>query len=223
MRTFTKSEAFDGDYILPPEGTQGAVLSCLAFLGSHESSWNGEIRMREIVGLQWELSEPGPEGKVLSVTETLTASTNEKSIFYTRLLALMGGREPPPGFDLSQLLGRGAVITITHAVKGDRTYANVTGVSPLLRGMQAPTPSVQPTFYDLLADHEKGYNQLPPRFKKMADKGVDPRTKPAPQQQHDHRQAAQQATQAYYSNQQARPPARAAAPAGEQFDDDIPF
>lgn len=54
MRTFNKTED-SGDYILAPEGTTAATLTCLAWLGKHESTWNGETKIRELVGLQWEL------------------------------------------------------------------------------------------------------------------------------------------------------------------------
>ena len=168
MRTFNKTED-SGDFILAPEGTTAAVLIGLAFLGRHEATWQGETRDRELVGLCWELGEPGPDGRALSVTEVLTASLHEKAKFFSRVLAMCGGREPPPGFNLAELLGRGAIVTIQHAVKGDRTFANVVAVGPLPRGMTAPPPSVGLTFYDIEAHDPAAYAALPTRFRKLAD------------------------------------------------------
>lgn len=178
MRVFSKTED-QGDFIIAPEGTQAAALTCLAFVGRHESTWNGETKIRELVGLSWELGEPAPDGRRLAVTETLTFSMHEKAKFYSRVLALSGGREPPAGFDLSGLLGRGAIVTVTHAVKGDRTFANVAHVGALPRGLPAPIPSVTPIFFDLDASDPATYASLPTRFKKLADTALAQAAVPA--------------------------------------------
>lgn len=171
MRTFQKTED-TGDFVVAPEGTTAAVLICLAFLGRHESTWNGETKVREIVGLGWELGDPGPDGRALSVTETLTASLHEKSKFYSRVLALTGGREPPAGFDLAGLLGRGAIVTTAHVARADKTFCNVTAVGPLPRGLAAPVPSISPVFFDIETPDPAAYAAMPARFRKLADTAI---------------------------------------------------
>ena len=168
MRTFNKTED-SGDFILAPEGTTAAVLTCLAFLGKHESTWNGETKIRELVGLQWELGEPGPDGRALAVSEILTASLHEKSKFFSRVLALCGGKEPPPGTDLAALLGRGAIVTTAHVSREGKTYCNVASVGPLPRGMAAAAPSVAPVFFDIETPDPAAYAALPARFRKLSD------------------------------------------------------
>ena len=203
MRTFNKTED-QGDFVIAPEGTTAAVLTCLAFLGRHESTWNGETKIRELVGLSWELAEPGPDGRALAVSEILTASLHEKSKFFSRVLALCGGKEPPPGTDLAALLGRGAIVTTAHVTREGRTFCNVAAVGPLPRGMTAAAPSVATVFFDLESPDPAAYAALPTRFRKLAD-------------------AAMGATQAAAPNpagpwtgggQAARPPAPPAATAG---------
>lgn len=108
-RTFNKDTSTSGDYVLPPEGTQAAVLTGLAFCGNHRKEWQGKVTNPEIVVIGYELSEPGPDGRVLSVTETQTASLHEKSNFFQRVVALNGGKEPQPGMPLSDLLGKGVI------------------------------------------------------------------------------------------------------------------
>ncbi len=179
MRTFKKTED-TGDFQIAPEGTGVATLTVLAFLGRHEASWQGEVKIRELVGLAWELSEPGPDGRPLAVTETLTASMHEKAKFYSRILALTGGKEPSSGFDLAKLLGLGAIVTTAHVAKADRTYCNITQVGPLPRGLSAPPPSVAPTFYDIDAHDPDAYDSLPSRFKKLVETAESADYRPAP-------------------------------------------
>lgn len=179
MRTFHKTED-QADYQLPPEGTGAAVLTVLAFLGKHEATWQGELKIRELVGLSWELGEPGPDGRALAVTEILTASMHEKAKFYSRVLALTGGREPPPGFGLDGLLARGAVVTTAYVTKGDRTFCNVVQVGPLPRGLAAPVPSLAPVYFDLSEYDAATFDKLPKRFQRLAENALSEDYRPAP-------------------------------------------
>jgi hypothetical protein len=206
-RQFHKSEG-DGDFILAPEGTSAAVLTVLAYLGKHQSTWQGQQRVRELVGLAWELAEPAEEdGRALSVTEVLTASLNEKAKLYSRVLALTGGREPPEGFDLEKLLGRGAIVTVVHEVRDGKTWANVSNVSALPRGMPPPVASVAPLYFDIEAPEPDWpvVDKLPARFRKLIE-SAGPAAAPPP---------ARPTAAAHAANMAAQAPA--------PFEDDIPF
>ncbi|MCC7277477.1 MAG: hypothetical protein IT487_04055 [Chromatiaceae bacterium] len=230
-RTFTKTEDTN-DFQIAHEGPGAAVLTVLAFLGRHERTWQGETKIQELLGLTWEQAEPGTDGRSLSVTEVQTASLHPKSKFYSRILALTGGREPPAGFQLDGLLGRGAVVTVAHVEKGDRTYANVIAVGPLPRGMAAPIPSVTPTFYDIDEHDPAAYDALPARFKKLVETAESADYRPAPPApprpapppaaawQGSH-QAQAPAAWSPPGPHAARPPAPPAG--GPDFDDPIPF
>jgi len=240
VRTFQKTSDDAGDFILAPAGVTAATLTVLAYLGKHESTWQGQVRTRELVGLSWELAERGPDGRALAVTETLTASLHPKAVFYSRVLALTGGQEPPPGFNLADLLGRAGIITIQHAVRGDRTFANVAAVGPLPRGMSAPAPSVAVTFYDIEAPNPAAYAALPARFRKLADAamGTTQAAAPNPAGPWTGGQATRPPAPPAYPPQPAAPPPTrpAAAPApgqswgnppppppGPDYGPDIPF
>lgn len=216
-RQFSKTSD-EGDFILAPEGTSAAVLTCLAYLGKHESTWQGETKIRELVGLAWELAEPAEEdGRYLSVTEVLTASLHEKAKFFSRVLALTGGREPQPGFDLEKLLARGAIVTVVHDVRDGKTWANVSQVGPLPRGMAAPVPSVPPLYYDIETHDPAAFERLPARFRKLietagqtgqARPAAAPARAPVPPSQASGHQAS------YQAQRPPEPP---------PFDDEIPF
>jgi hypothetical protein len=55
------------------------------------------------------------------------------------------------GFDLKHLLGVYALINVTHSSKGDKTYSNVAGLSPLPKQMREhrPPPVNENQFFDV--------------------------------------------------------------------------
>lgn len=227
-RTFNKISD-TGDFVIAPEGTSTAVLTCLAYLGKHESTYNGETRIRELLGLSYELSERGEDGRALAVQEVMTASLHEKSKFFPRVLALCGGREPPPGFDLAGLLGRGCVVTIGHVQKDGRTYANVLQVGALPRGLAAPPPSVEPVYFDMAQYDPATYALLPKRFQKLGESALSEGYTPPPAAPAPSAPAAWSGSHAAqapaWGTQPRRPaPPLPASPAdGAPFIDDIPF
>ena len=227
-RTFNKI-ADTGDFVLAPEGTSTAVLVCLAYLGKHESTYNGESRIRELLGLSYELSERGEDGRALAVQEVMTASLHEKSKFFPRVLALCGGREPPAGFDLAGLLGRGCVVTIGHVTKEGRTFANILQVGALPRGLTAPPASVDPVYFDLAQYDPKTFDKLPKRFQRLAEMALSydhqPPAPPPPPRPAGPSAGAWGGTHAAQAPQRRQPaPPPIANPAdGAPFDDEIPF
>lgn len=46
----------------------------------------------------------------------------------------------PPGLDVEKLVGRNAIISIVHNPVGDKTYANIASVMPLMEGMPEIVP-----------------------------------------------------------------------------------
>lgn len=246
MRTFTKSQDdTQGDYVLCPAGTMAATVTVVAFLGRHPLTWQGEERIKEMIGLQYEVSETGPDGRPLSVSETMPFSTHEKARFFARLVALMGGTAPPDGFDFRSLCGRPCIITVAHVQKGERVFANVVQAGAVPRGMAGPTPSVAPIYFDILSPAEScPFDALPGRFKRMAETalgqdyqapprpaptggqaappsghGYPPSAPPPGQWQGSH---AAQAPGAWSPPRQPGPPPAPPA-ARPDFDDDIPF
>ena len=172
-RTFTKQENSQADYVLCPDGTMTATLTVMAFVGQHPQTWQGEEKIKEMIGLQYEVSELGPDGRPLSVSETMPFSTHEKSRFYSRMIALLNGTPPAEGFDFKALLGRHCILTVTHVQRGERVYANVTQAGAVPRGMTGPAPSVTPLYFDILSPGEScPWDALPGRFKKMVETAI---------------------------------------------------
>jgi len=53
------------------------------------------------------------------------------------------------GFDLKNVLGANALLNLIHTVKGDKTYANISTISPLMKGTPKKTSENPPVFFSL--------------------------------------------------------------------------
>lgn len=228
-RYFAKSE---GNFELPTEGSHVASLTTLAFLGQHLNSFSNKYQ--ELVGLAWETDETDSEGRPLTVLETMNFSMFERSKLYGRILALTGGKEPAPGLDLATLLGKSVIVTVSHSVKGDRSYANVTAASPLPRGMAGLLPRAV-VYFDLSEFDASAYSSLPKRFQRLADDALGQQVTQAqaapplapvatlrPAAPVAHPSPGYPRPAPGYAPPPA-PPAPPPAPAAADLDDDVPF
>jgi hypothetical protein len=123
------------------------------------------------------------------ISRTLGLSLNEKATL-RQLLQSWRGRAFTPEelkrFDLANVLGKPAFINVTHSVKGDKTYANLTSIMPLPKGMPAPTLEGDALIYSTDAPDPAVFDKLPEWVQdKIANRIVDapkaaPAAKPAP-------------------------------------------
>ena len=202
-RYFAKAES--GSFEIPTQGSHVASLYCLAFLGQHMNTFSNKLQ--ELVGLGWETEETDAEGRPLTVLETVTYSLYERSKLFARIVALNGGQEPQPGFELRSLLGRSSILTVIHVHKGEKTFANVSAASPLPRTMDGHVPRGV-IYFDLEEFDPASYAGLPKRFQRLADEAAGPRAPTTPP----------------LAPGYPRPPAsRPSAPPADDIDDGIPF
>jgi len=76
-------------------------------------------------------------------------------------------------FDLVNVLGKPAFINVTHSVKGDKTYANLTSIMPLPKGMPAPTLEGEALTYSIDEPDPVAFDKLPAWVQdKIANRGV---------------------------------------------------
>ncbi|MBT3204166.1 MAG: hypothetical protein HOM14_15280 [Gammaproteobacteria bacterium] len=189
MKTFTKSES---DFELPAAGTTTAILTQMAFVGKQKSVYQGQEKIRDIVRLGYELPDlTGQDGYPLAIFEELTVSFNEKAKLYQRVKSLNGGREPAEGSELRGLMGSGALITIAHTVKGDRTYANIEMLTPMPASMPTPQAKAELLYFDIDEPDKETYELLPPRTKKLIQERIRTEVAPAPIQQQPQAQPPQ--------------------------------
>ena len=125
-----------------PEGLHQAVCIDVIDLGLVKSQW-GEKHQVEI---RWQLETLDDQtGLPFMVLRRYTLSLNEKAKLRHHLEAWRGRKFTSAeleGFDLEKLLGVNCQIQIVHDIADDgRTWANVSAVVPLGKGMVKIVPS----------------------------------------------------------------------------------
>jgi hypothetical protein len=75
------------------------------------------------------------------------------------------------------------MVNLTHVTKGDMTYANIIGISPVPKGLVCPPSFNTPLCYNTEEHDEAVFSQLPEFIQdkiKMSDEWIARVTKPAP-------------------------------------------
>ena len=113
-------------------------------------------------------------------------SMNEKVVLRRDIEAWAGKKmtnEIAGEFDIFTLLGRPCIVNITHIEKGDATYANIIGMSPLPKGMVCPPAFNNALCYNTEEHDEAVFSQLPEFIQdkiKMSDEWIARVSKPIP-------------------------------------------
>ena len=162
-----------GDFSPPPMGSHLAICYRVIDLGTQRSSFKGEEKDQHKVMLSWELKGDDTileDGRPMSIHQRYTWSMYERAVLRQHLEGWRGARFNeadfgPEGFHVRKLLGVPCLLNIVHDTKGDRTYANVTGISRVPKGMSAGSLINEPVY--LWIDQE-GWNQAV--FEKLPDR-----------------------------------------------------
>jgi hypothetical protein len=191
-------------------GAYAAVCDMVVDLGVQPSP-GGQFAPKRTVVLRFQIPEIRveitKEGETKSlpavISRTVGLSLNEKSTLYALLTSWRGKAFTPEElkkFDLGKIAGKPAFINVTHSVKGDRTYANLTSIMPLPKAIPAPAMEGEALVYSTDAPDPAIFLQLPTWMQdKIAARIVDA-PKPAP-----------------------KPAAAPAVPASDFADDDLAF
>jgi hypothetical protein len=121
-----------------PEGTHQAVCVDVVDKGMLETTWQGVVSKKHKIDVAWQIAEDRDDGKPFLVFKRYTLSLGEKANLRKDLESWRGKkftREEESGFDVEKLIGANCLLNILHNVSGDKTYANVQAVAPLIKGM----------------------------------------------------------------------------------------
>lgn len=137
-----------------PEDTYTAICCEVIDLGLQENKTYDKVQPKVLIG--WELPELqveiNGEMKPRIFTKQYTNSLNDKATLRKDLVAWRGKQfteEELKGFDVSKLLGVPCLLQIVHSKSGDRTYANLGGITKLPKGMPQPTPQTDKIRFDI--------------------------------------------------------------------------
>jgi len=174
-----------GDYTPVPQGTHLAICNMVVDLGFQETTYQGQTSVKHQCYIRWELpherldwtdKEGNQHSGPMVIGKTYTLSLSEKANLRKDLQAWRGKaftEEELDGFDLFKLLGVGCQVTIVHAIKEGKTYANIANVAGWPKGM----PKVGTTENAIIRysdDERLQFNELPQWIKDKLAKAVQP-------------------------------------------------
>lgn len=131
-------------FIPAPEGQHAAVCVDIIDLGMVETTWQGKQKKSHKCRVVFEIDERTPEGQRFTVREQFTASLNEKAAL-RKFMESWRGRpfteDELKGFDLEALWSAPALIQVVHKARGEKTYANISSIMKLPKGVARLEPS----------------------------------------------------------------------------------
>jgi hypothetical protein len=140
-----------------PAGPHSSVLVDVIDLGLITSVYEGKSKTAHKVRLVWQVAERKEDGAPYQVSKQYTASLHEKSSLRKDLDAWRGQpftKEQAAGFDLEVLLGKPCLLNVQHVERAGSTYANVTSLMRLPKGMAAISPVAYVRKKDRTDEHD---------------------------------------------------------------------
>lgn len=168
MATYASDSGGGKDFDPVPEGSHLAVCDMFVDLGMQDSHFGAKhkIFLRwQIPALRLKYEKDDEQFDVpMTVGAQYTLSLSEKSNLRPILQSWRGKAFTPDElkkFDVTTVLGKPCMITVTHAPKADGgVYSNVGAVAKLPTGIPAPTLEGNVTLYD--ADNLGSFEKLRP-------------------------------------------------------------
>ena len=158
-------------------GNHRAVLYSVVELGTHKNIYDEREKWRRMARFTFECSdliddfEVVENGKTTKVEKPLVISTEqtlslgEKSNLRKLLEGWRGQAFTSAElkqFNLKNLLGKSALINVIHKTsKQGRTYAAITNISKLPKGMKAGKPFNEPIYYEIEEGEGGAFSHLP--------------------------------------------------------------
>lgn len=167
-----------GDFKLVPEGTHIAVCNMIVDLGMQETNFGPkhkcyvrwELPNEEI---EWKDKEGNEHKGPMTIGANYTVSLSEKANLRHDLEGWRGKAftsEELAGFDVFNILGKPCQVSVVHNESGGKTYANVSGVVAIPKGMEAPQAQNDLVKY---SESEPGmFENLPDWIKKKLENKV---------------------------------------------------
>lgn len=179
------AESTGGSNYEPIEaGTYAARCYSMVYMGTLEENFQGQQKLQKKVRLTFELptelkvfkEENGEQPCALS--KEFTLSMHEKSGLRKFLQNWRGKaftEDEAKKFDITVLLGKPCMLSVIHKVSttSGKTYAEIGGVSTLMKGMTIPE-QINPTFeFSVLEWNTEKFEKLPQFIKDKILKSVE--------------------------------------------------
>ncbi len=159
-------------------GTYPARCVGVVDLGIQHNTFNNKDQ--EKVLLMFELPTEritvDGEDKPRWLSARYTMSLHEKASLRKTLDAWRGKAftaEELCGFNLASVINAPCMLTVTNVEKNGSTYANISGVSKIMKGMEAPALENEPIIFDMEAENaEEVKKKLPQWVQNVIEESV---------------------------------------------------
>jgi hypothetical protein len=135
-----------------PQGTHQAVCYGLVDIGTHHNPKFDKSSHECII--MWEIPDERITVKDNDVPRTIskkyTLSLGEKANLYKDLISWRGktfSQQELEGFDLKNILGVNCMLQVIHNESGGKTYANISAILPLYKGIAAKPPESKIVYF----------------------------------------------------------------------------
>lgn len=171
-----------GDFSPMPSGNHVAVCNMVVDLGKQRTEYQGEVKTQHKIFIRWEtpherLTWTDKEGNEREgprvIGKTYTLSLHENAALRGDLESWRGRgftEDERRGFDVAKLLGAPCMVNVLHVDKNGKTYANVSSIGALPKGMDKPQSEIGLMIYD--DEHKGNYDYLPEWLRKKVDEQI---------------------------------------------------
>jgi hypothetical protein len=144
-----------------PAGTHVSICVQVIDLGTQTSKFykvekgpkKGEPQQAHKVLIGWELcNENNDDGEPFLLWKRYTLSLNEKATLRLHLESWRGKKftaEELEGFHLKNIVGKPCMLNVVHTETDGNTYANVSGVVAVPKGMEVPSQFHEAVVFDI--------------------------------------------------------------------------
>lgn len=173
MATYASDSGGGKDFDPVPEGSHLAVCDMFVDLGLQDTNFGTKHKVYlrwqiPSLRMKWEKDGVEHEGP-MAIGSKFTLSLHEKATLRQILQSWRGKAftaDELKKFDVTTVLGKPCLITVTHAPKdGGGVYANVGAVAKLPAGIPAPTLEGEVLIYD--ADNLDSFEKLRPWLQEL--------------------------------------------------------
>lgn len=164
-----------GEFTPAPEGVHQAVCVDVVDLGVIETTYAGSTKQQHKIRVMWEINEQMSDGRPFIIGRRYTLSLGEKASLRKDLQSWRGRpftQAELMGFDVETVLGANCMVNVIHDTKDGKTWANVSAIMPLAKGMTKLQPSKD---YVRMKDRQTQNGEPPPH-----DDGYNPSDEDVP-------------------------------------------
>jgi hypothetical protein len=163
-----------GSFENAPTGTHIARCVGLIGIGTHESEYNGQTRMRNTIIATWELPhELMSDGRPFTISQWYTRSLSDKANLRQDLVNWRGRdftSQELNEFDLRNVLDKGCQVVVSENDKG---RVKVTGIAGLPKGIELPERVNDLRYFDIEEFDESEFEKLSERMQAMVKESVE--------------------------------------------------